>query len=224
MQRSSSSYACSFTSCGFSGLGSQRVVQRGFSTQYEPIHQFHKIELLLIFSAYSRDDADRERFTRRSKNAVKERANRRFWYFGGIGIFTALALYSLLNEFEEFMMFYMTPTQVFESSPAISPTRKFRLGGDVVKGSIKSTPGTLDIRFLITDHNMEMPVSYSGVVPDLFREGQGAVVEGYLNEDGSFRATSVLAKHDEKYMPREVADMLEIRKKEQEAHSAVAPV
>jgi cytochrome c-type biogenesis protein CcmE len=83
----------------------------------------------------------------------------------------------------------------------------FRIGGLVQKGSVARGPGT-DVRFVVTDGKKRVPVTYSGALPDLFREGQGVVATGALQADGEFRASEVLAKHDERYMPPEVVDAL----------------
>jgi cytochrome c-type biogenesis protein CcmE len=85
---------------------------------------------------------------------------------------------------------------------------RFRLGGMVEKGSVHRAPGSLEVSFVVTDFKHELPVHYSGVLPDLFREGQGVVAHGRLGANGVFVADEVLAKHDEKYMPPEVARAL----------------
>jgi cytochrome c-type biogenesis protein CcmE len=100
--------------------------------------------------------------------------------------------------------FYM-PSDL--AAATVAPGERFRLGGLVEKGSIERGQG-LDIRFAVTDHEQTVKVRYSGILPDLFREDQGVVTEGALASDGVFVADSVLAKHDETYMPREVANAL----------------
>jgi cytochrome c-type biogenesis protein CcmE len=102
-------------------------------------------------------------------------------------------------------MFFFDPSQVVAGQAPEG--ERFRLGGMVAKGSLEKTPGTLDIKFLVTDFRHTVPVSYSGMLPDLFREGQGVVAHGRLKE-GMFVADQILAKHDEKYMPPEVAKSL----------------
>lgn len=89
----------------------------------------------------------------------------------------------------------------------VTPGERFRLGGLVAKGSVERGQG-LDVRFAVTDHEQTVRVRYSGILPDLFREEQGVVTEGALTAEGEFVADSVLAKHDETYMPREVAESL----------------
>ncbi|MFT0891122.1 cytochrome c maturation protein CcmE [Pseudochelatococcus sp. G4_1912] len=123
---------------------------------------------------------------------------------GGLAILgTALGL----------VLFAMRDTMVFFRSPAdiaamnITPGTRLRLGGLVKQGSVEK-PGGQTIRFVVTDGAGDISVRYTGLVPDLFREGQGVVTEGVLMPDGGFAADSILAKHDENYMPREVADAL----------------
>jgi cytochrome c-type biogenesis protein CcmE len=90
-----------------------------------------------------------------------------------------------------------------------APKRTFRLGGLVLAGSVKREPGTLNVSFVVTDNVHSVPVKYDQVLPDLFKEGAGAVVIGRLNDNGEFIGEQVLAKHDENYMPPEVAEALE---------------
>jgi len=104
------------------------------------------------------------------------------------------------------IMFYFDPSQVAAGkAPA---AKRFRIGGMVVKGSVSRQPGDLEVRFVLTDFAHQVPVEYTGVLPDLFREGQGVIAHGTLSSDGTFVADEVLAKHDEKYMPPEVAASL----------------
>ena len=100
------------------------------------------------------------------------------------------------------VMFFFDPSQI--AAGEAPPDKRFRLGGMVEKGSVHKTAGTLDIDFVVTDFCHTVPVSYSGILPDLFREGQGVVAHGRL-QNGKFVADEILAKHDEKYMPPEVA-------------------
>ena len=111
----------------------------------------------------------------------------------------------VLVAFEENIVFFQTPTNLVETPP--TPDRRFRLGGLVEDGSVERTSGTTMVRFRVTDNNKSVPVTYDGILPDLFREGQGVVTEGRLI-NGTFVADEVLAKHDENYMPKEVADAL----------------
>jgi cytochrome c-type biogenesis protein CcmE len=104
------------------------------------------------------------------------------------------------------IMFYYDPSQVAKGEEPKS--KRFRIGGMVVKGSVARTPGDLQVRFVLTDFAHEVPVEYTGVLPDLFREGQGVIAHGTITSNGTFVADEVLAKHDEKYMPPEVAASL----------------
>ncbi len=121
----------------------------------------------------------------------------------------ALAAVLALRAFQENLMFFYSPTDVIAGSAAEGT--RFRLGGLVIDGSLRRETGSMEVRFEVTDIENTMTVVYAGVLPDLFREGQGVIANGYLQADGSFRADEVLAKHDEEYMPPEVARMLEER-------------
>jgi cytochrome c-type biogenesis protein CcmE len=118
-----------------------------------------------------------------------------------LGAATGLVLYAL----DETMVFFHTPSDVADKP--IAPGTRFRLGGLVEAGSVVRGQGTA-VQFSVTDTQKTLPVTYAGILPDLFREGQGVVAEGTLNGAGIFQADSVLAKHDENYMPKEVADAL----------------
>ena len=119
----------------------------------------------------------------------------------------AIAAGLTLRAFQDNMMFFVEISDVLEGK---HPTaRNFRIGGLVVNDSIERQDGSLDIRFRVTDTACELPVVYSGVLPDLFREGQGVVAHGRLGDDGVFQADKILAKHDEEYMAPEVADSIE---------------
>jgi cytochrome c-type biogenesis protein CcmE len=120
----------------------------------------------------------------------------------GVGIAGALAL----TAFKKNVMFFYDPSQV--AAGQVKVGQRFRLGGMVEKGSVQRTPGTLEVRFVVTDFQHDLPVKYDKVLPDLFREGQGVVAHGRIGTDGVFIADEVLAKHDEKYMPPEVARSL----------------
>jgi cytochrome c-type biogenesis protein CcmE len=111
----------------------------------------------------------------------------------------------VLTALKDSIVFFNSPTDVVEKS--LPPGTRIRLGGLVEPGSL--TRGeNLTVRFAVTDGHRAVPVTYTGMLPDLFREGQGVVAEGALDAAGLFRADSVLAKHDENYMPKEVADAL----------------
>jgi cytochrome c-type biogenesis protein CcmE len=120
----------------------------------------------------------------------------------GIGVATWLAL----NAFDENLMFFFSPTEVVEGkAPSAHP---FRIGGLVTTDSVKRKPDGLTTSFTVTDNAKSVTVEYTGILPDLFREGQGIVAMGQLNPEGVFIASEVLAKHDENYMPPEVAASL----------------
>ena len=119
----------------------------------------------------------------------------------GVGVAATLAL----TAFRDNVMLYYDPTAIAAKPP--KQDERFRLGGMVEKGTLKKTPGTLDVEFLVTDFKHTVPVRYSGILPDLFREGQGVIAHGRM-QNGTFVADEILAKHDEKYMPPEVAKSL----------------
>jgi cytochrome c-type biogenesis protein CcmE len=120
----------------------------------------------------------------------------------GVAIATVLAL----TAFEENLLYFYSPTQIHAGEAP--QNRSFRVGGLVVDGSVRREEGGLAVQFDLTDNAEVIPVTYTGILPDLFREGQGIVAMGRLNSDGLFVADEVLAKHDENYMPPEVADAL----------------
>jgi len=117
----------------------------------------------------------------------------------------AVAAVLVLSALRDAIVFFNSPTDVVEKH--VAPGTRIRLGGLVKEGSI-ARGENLTVRFEVTDGNRTVPVAYTGILPDLFREGQGVVTEGALDSAGLFRADSVLAKHDETYMPKEVADAL----------------
>ena len=121
----------------------------------------------------------------------------------GIGVVIATAL--TLQAFKENAMFYVEISDVAAGNAPID--RKIRVGGLVVDGSVRRQVGELEVEFTLTDLENQLPVYYNGILPDLFREGQGIIANGKLNERGDFIAQEVLAKHDENYMPPELADM-----------------
>ena len=121
----------------------------------------------------------------------------------GIAIGLGFALKSL----NENIMFFFTPTEVAEGKAP--KARLFRMGGMVVNGSVSRPGDGLTVHFGLTDNNANITVRYTGILPDLFREGQGIIANGKLAEDGAFVAQEVLAKHDENYMPPEVAEAMQ---------------
>lgn len=120
----------------------------------------------------------------------------------GVGIAVALALSALQQNIN---LFY-TPTQIANGEAPLDT--RIRAGGMVEQGSVQRSSDSLDVRFVVTDFNKSVPITYRGILPDLFREGQGIVALGKLNGDGVVVADEVLAKHDEKYMPPEVSKAL----------------
>ena len=121
----------------------------------------------------------------------------------------AVAAGFVLNAFNQNIMFFFTPTEVVKGETPASAL--FRLGGMVVNGSVKRPGDGLTVRFDLTDNAEVVTVEYSGILPDLFREGQGIVSKGRLRDDGVFVAEEVLAKHDENYMPPEVAEAMKAK-------------
>lgn len=133
------------------------------------------------------------------------RKQQRTWFLvGGIGVL-ALATVLILSALGDSLVYFYSPTELKEK--AIAPGAQIRVGGLVEEGSVIKGDG-LDVSFTVTDLNESVTVTYNGLLPDLFREGQGVIAEGSFMSDGEFHASKVLAKHDEKYMPKEVADAL----------------
>ena len=136
---------------------------------------------------------------------MKPRHRRLAAVIGGLALL-AIAAALVLNAFQSNLVFFFSPTQVAARE---APTdRTFRLGGMVVDGSLKRRADGLTVDFVVTDTAQDIRVIYTGLLPDLFKEGKGVVTQGRLEPDGVFRATEVLAKHDENYMPPEAADAL----------------
>jgi cytochrome c-type biogenesis protein CcmE len=125
----------------------------------------------------------------------------------GLGLVAlALAAALVLKAFQSNLVFFFTPTQV--ANGEVPKGRSFRIGGMVEKGSLMREGDGLTVHFIVTDMAQRVPVMFKGILPDLFKEGKGAVAQGQLGADGTFVASEVLAKHDENYMPPEVADAL----------------
>jgi len=133
------------------------------------------------------------------------RKQRRLSLIGGALAVLAVALALVLFALKDSIVFFNSPTEVVEKQ--VKPGQRIRIGGLVKEGSV-SRGNNLAVRFEVTDGKSSVSVAYRGLLPDLFREGQGVVAEGALDPGGVFEADSVLAKHDEKYMPKEVADAL----------------
>jgi cytochrome c-type biogenesis protein CcmE len=136
------------------------------------------------------------------------RKQRRGVLIGSAVAVLSLAVIVMMVAFRQSIVFFHTPSDIAESK--IAPGVRFRLGGLVEQGSVKRGDGAR-VEFKVTDTLKAIPVSYEGVLPDLFREGQGVVTEGVLKPDGQFEADTVLAKHDESYMPPEVAKALQAK-------------
>jgi len=135
----------------------------------------------------------------------------------GAGVVIATVL--TLRAFEENMMFFVDISEVVQGNAPRD--RNFRVGGLVVQNSVEREPGQLDVKFTLTDTKNNLDIHYAGILPDLFREGQGIIAHGRLDNDGVFVADTVLAKHDENYMPPEVADSLAKHAAEKAAVTAV---
>ena len=137
---------------------------------------------------------------------MKPRTKRALWIvagLAGLGVATGL----VLNAFQSNLVFFFTPTQV--AANEAPRDRAFRIGGLVEEGSVVREKDALTVRFKVTDTARTIPVVYTGLLPDLFREGKGVVAQGRIGADGTFKASEVLAKHDENYMPPEAAHALE---------------
>jgi len=137
---------------------------------------------------------------------MKPRSKRLMLVGGGVALLVA-AIALVLRAIQQNLVFFHTPTEVAEGKAPLGKT--FRVGGMVEDGSIRRAGDGLTVSFAITDTAKVIPVSYKGTLPDLFKEGKGAVVQGRLEADGVFHATEVLAKHDENYMPPEAAHAVE---------------
>ena len=136
---------------------------------------------------------------------MKPRTRRALWIVAGVaGLGVATAL--VLNAFQSNLVFFFTPTQV--AANEAPRDRAFRVGGLVEAGSVVRDKDALTVRFRVTDTAKTIPVVFTGILPDLFREGKGVVAQGRIGPDGTFKASEVLAKHDENYMPPEAAEAL----------------
>lgn len=149
--------------------------------------------------------------------------HKRFAFIGLGLVVLGVATVLILNAFQSNLVFFFTPTQV--ASGEAPQGRSFRIGGMVEDGSLVRENDGLTVRFIVTDTAKRVPVTYKGILPDLFKEGKGAVAQGKLNADGTFVASEVLAKHDENYMPPEAAEALAKAKASgaQQSKSLVVP-
>jgi cytochrome c-type biogenesis protein CcmE len=133
-----------------------------------------------------------------------------------VGLAVAIALYALNDS----IVFFYSPTEAVQK--AVQPGARLRVGGLVKDGSVIKLPGE-NVSFVVTDGANELKVAYQGLLPDLFREGQGVVAEGVLEAPGEMRAETILAKHDERYMPREVVEALKKQGRWQEGEGVAKP-
>ncbi len=133
---------------------------------------------------------------------MKSRHKRIALIIGGL-VVLGLVVALVLNALQSNLAFFFSPTQIVAGE--VPKGKSFRIGGMVREGSIKREPDGVTLRFVMTDTEKDMVVAYKGILPDLFKEGKGAVAQGKIGEDGIFAATEVLAKHDENYMPPEAA-------------------
>ena len=136
---------------------------------------------------------------------MKPRTRRAVAIASGVAI-VGVAVALVLKAFQSNLVFFFTPTQVAGKQAPLD--RNFRIGGLVEEGSVKRQADALRVNFKVTDGAQTIPVTYVGILPDLFKEGKGVVAEGKLGADGLFTASQVLAKHDENYMPPEAAEAL----------------
>ena len=137
---------------------------------------------------------------------MKNRQKRFMFILGGLTVLGAAAAL-MLNAFNQNMVFFFSPSQVYANEAP--KERTFRLGGMVEKGTLKREDDGLTVHFAVTDTVRKMDVTYKGILPDLFREGKGVIAQGRLTAAGMFYADEVLAKHDENYMPPEAARAIE---------------
>ncbi|MEC5387561.1 cytochrome c maturation protein CcmE [Uliginosibacterium sp. H3] len=142
--------------------------------------------------------------------------HKRFLWIGAAVALLAIAVTLVLGAFNDNLVFFKTPTEVAEG--LVPKGRNFRVGGMVEKGSIQRAADGLTVSFVLTDTVKSIPITYKGALPDLFKDGKGAVAQGKLDESGKFIASEVLAKHDENYMPSEAQEAID-RAKATAAHS-----
>lgn len=141
---------------------------------------------------------------------MKPRQKRIALIVGGL-ITLSVATALVANALDSSIAFFYTPTQV--AADEAPRNKAFRIGGMVKEGSIRREGDGLTVQFIVSDTARDVPVSYKGILPDLFKEGKGAVVQGRIGDDGRFVATEVLAKHDENYMPPEAQHAIDAAKK-----------
>lgn len=142
-----------------------------------------------------------------SLSRAKARKRQRMYIIGAVLLAVAGAAALALTAFEDSVVFFFSPSEIIEKSP-IDPDQRLRIGGLVEEGTVNKLQDGKTIAFVVTDMAQSVTVAYAGILPDLFREGQGIVAEGHMDPNGTFVASEVLAKHDENYMPPEVAESL----------------
>ena len=134
----------------------------------------------------------------------------RIYYISFILVLLSLLFFMFIKTFNDNLLFYRSPSQITNSE--FPDNYVFRVGGVVLDGSLIKSKDTMNVKFAITDYEQNLDITYTGILPDLFREGQCVVIRGKLGGDGIFYAEEVLAKHDETYMPPEVLDSLKHNK------------
>lgn len=134
----------------------------------------------------------------------------RIYYISFILVLLSLLFFMFIKTFNDNLLFYRSPSQITNSE--FPDNYVFRVGGVVLDGSLIKSKDSMNVKFSITDYEQNLDITYTGILPDLFREGQGVVIRGKLGGDGIFYAEEVLAKHDETYMPPEVLDSLKNNK------------
>jgi len=134
------------------------------------------------------------------------RKQKRLTTIGVLGLVISLAVGLATVALRDEIVFFYEPSEILANTD-FEPGQRFRLGGLVQEGSVDKNDTT--VSFSVTDMEHTIPVTYKGILPDLFREGQGVIAEGILQPDGSFAASNVLAKHDENYVPKELEDLME---------------
>ena len=132
----------------------------------------------------------------------------RIYYISAILVLLSALLFMFIKTFNDNLLFYRSPSQITNSE--FPENYVFRVGGVVLDNSLIKSKNTMNVKFAITDYERNLDISYTGILPDLFREGQGVVIRGKLASDGVFYAEEVLAKHDETYMPPEVLESLKM--------------
>ena len=130
----------------------------------------------------------------------------RIYYISATLVLLSALLFMFIKTFNDNLLFYRSPSQI--TNTEFPENYIFRVGGVVLDGSLIKSKNTMNVKFAITDYERNLDISYTGILPDLFREGQGVVIRGKLASDGIFYAEEVLAKHDETYMPPEVLESL----------------